>query len=269
VSILQRDLVYDPDVLALQDDRIGLLARVLYWHALAGSNVTASDGTLPYDLATVRVRLFPAIQVQDEEVVEVRRRLNENGLVVPYEVGPRLYGLIPKWWSYNVRPDKARRGTKNPPVPAEVLARFPDFRATYVALSPGRGAFRETAVVSGNGRSYPGTDGHSGSESDSASGAGSDPDPDSGTASGSASDTWLEDSTAAADYVTDECRRRGRLPPLILADDSEALEDLYEDGGDQVKSGLAAEIHRHLDRTPGFPSIAMLCMDYRSRHGVS
>ena len=48
MSILDRSLIYDEAVQALGDDRIGLCARLAYHSALAASNVTCSDGTLPF-----------------------------------------------------------------------------------------------------------------------------------------------------------------------------------------------------------------------------
>lgn len=132
MSVLDRRLVLDEDVLELGDDRVGLLAfRVLI--AILGGGCTSSDGTLPWSNRTLRHSLLVGVAVTDQEVAEVRARL-ERRLMVAYD-GPdgRQYAFLRRWWLHN-RPDRAVRGSHNPEVPAEVLAGCPEFASIYCSL---------------------------------------------------------------------------------------------------------------------------------------
>jgi len=133
MSVVEKDLLFDDDVLALGGDRVGLLARLAYVAALANKHVTASDGTLPYADSVVRLQLLPDLVTSEEEREEIRQRL-ARALIVPYPGDGKPFAFVAKWWRFNERPDKAVRGAKNPPIPLEILGRHPAFAEKYGAL---------------------------------------------------------------------------------------------------------------------------------------
>jgi hypothetical protein len=187
MSVITRALIYDEAVHGLGDDRVGLCARIAYFSALAVQHVTYSDGTLPFGESTLRLQLLAGLSVSAEELVEIRRRLCDGGLLVPYDVGQMPYALLPRWWRQNVRPEKARRAAKTPPVPESVLAKVPEFATVYRQIPAAGEKSREKA---GTGRERQEKAGTRRERREKAGTSGhSDPEPEAETATAGVSAT--------------------------------------------------------------------------------